>query len=70
MVADVLHNFDLLLSVMLPIVDIVNRALFLQTLQKRLVFTCDPLRLEVPGIGVERFGNGAAFAPPAAQLAH
>ena len=54
---------------MLPIVDIVDGALILQTLQKCLVLALDPLRLQVPRIRVQRFGNGSALLPAATQVA-
>ena len=68
-VADALHNFHLLLAIMLPIVDIVDGALILQTLQKCLVLALDPLRLQVPRIRVQRFGNGSALLPATTQVA-
>ena len=68
-IADALNNFDLLLAVMLPIVDIVDGALILQPLQKCLVLALDPLRLQVPRIRVQRFGNGSALLPTATQVA-
>ena len=52
-IADALNNFDLLLAVMLPIVDIVDGALILKPLQKSLIFVLDPLRLQVPGVCIQ-----------------
>ena len=69
-IADALDNFHLLLAIMLPIVDIVDGALILQTLQKCLVLALDPLRLQVPRICVQRFGNGSALLPAATQVAY
>ena len=37
MVADILDPFDLLFALVLPIVDVINGALILQTLQKSLI---------------------------------
>ena len=53
MIADALNNFDLLLAVMLPIVDIIDGALLLQALQKSLILVLDPLRLHIPCISIE-----------------
>ena len=52
-IADALNNFDLLLAVMLPIVDIIDGALILKPLQKRLILALDPLRLQVPGVCIQ-----------------
>ena len=70
MIADALHNFNLLLTIMLPIVDIVDGVLVLQSLQKRLVLALDPLRLQIPRIPVQRFGNGSALLPATTQVAY
>jgi len=58
MVADALDHLDFLLAIFIPIVDIVDTVLLLQSLQKRLVFYRDPLRLLVTSSPVQRFGNG------------
>ncbi len=58
MVADALDHLNFLLAICLPIVDIVDTVLLLQSLKKCLILYRDPLRLIVSCIPVQRFGNG------------
>lgn len=53
MVTDVLDHLHFLLSVVLPIVDIVNTLLLLEPLQKLLVFLSDSLRFNLASSLVE-----------------
>ena len=47
MVADVLYELDLAFALMLPIVDVIDGVLLLESLKQSLVFLSDPLRLLV-----------------------
>lgn len=58
MVANIFYHLDLLLPIVLPIVDIIDTLLLLESLQKLFVFDCDPLSILVASCRVQRFGNG------------
>lgn len=54
MVADVLYELDLAFALMLPIVDVIDGALLLESLKQSLVFLSDPLRLLVSDCLIQR----------------
>ena len=54
MVADVLYELDLAFALMLPIVDVIDRALLLKPLEQGLVLLSDPLRLLVSDCLIQR----------------
>ena len=54
MVADVLYELDLTFALMLPIVDVIDGALLLESLKQGLVFLSDPLRLLVSDCLIQR----------------
>ena len=56
-VADVLDHLDLLFAIVFPVINVVDRVLFLESLQQSLVFLSDSLRLLHSEIGVQRFCN-------------
>lgn len=64
MVADIFDPFDLLLALMVPIVDVINGTLILETLQKSLILVCDPLRLEHACRGIQTFVDGLGTSLP------
>lgn len=54
MVADVLYELDLAFALMLPIVDVIDGVLLLESLKQSLVFLSDPLRLLVSDCLIQR----------------
>ena len=54
MVTDILYELDLAFALMLPIVDVIDGALLLESLKQSLVFLSDPLRLLVSDCLIQR----------------